>query len=439
MNIYWVSLGCAKNQVDSEWMVAECLRKGWHITDSPEDADVIVVNTCGFIEAAVNESIDTVLELAKWRKTGPCRSLIVIGCLVERYREKLQASLPEVDLFIGTAGFDRIVFLIEFAGDFRGCYLPSLEQIDGCAPAPRRTLSNPGMAYIKIAEGCDRHCTYCIIPRLRGRQKSRPIVSIVAEARHLIDAGAMELVLVSQETTAYGKDLADGTHIADLCRALAGISGKVWIRLLYGHPSSIDERLIETIREVPNLLPYFDIPIQHASDRILRRMGRCYGKDDILRLVERIRQRIADAVIRTTIITGFPGESRSDFATLKALVQQVRFDHLGVFAYSDAEDIPAHALTDPVSRRTALARKDRIMTLQTDISRNRLETYIGKRIEVLIESQIEAGLWEGRAWFQAPEVDGSVIVTAGDLTVGKRVSIQVSDSLEYDLMGEVPA
>jgi ribosomal protein S12 methylthiotransferase len=439
MNIFWVSLGCAKNQADSEWMMAECLRKGWHITDGPEHADVIVVNTCGFIEAAVNESIDTILALVKWRKTGPCKSLIVIGCLVERYREKLQASLPEVDLFVGTAGFDRIVFLIEFAGDFRGCYLPSLERIDVCLPAPPRRLSAPGFAYIKIAEGCDRHCTYCIIPRLRGRQKSRPIQSIVAEARSLIDAGAMELVLVAQETTAYGKDLADGTHIADLCRALAGISETVWIRILYGHPSSIDERLIETVRETPNVLPYFDIPIQHASDRVLRQMGRDYGKADILRLVERIRNRIEHAVIRTTVITGFPGENRTDFAMLKSLVKQVRFDHLGVFAYSDAEDIPAHGLPAPVPRRTALARKDRIMALQMDISQKRLEAYIGKRVEVLIENRLEDELWEGRTWFQAPEVDGGVIVTGTELAVGQRVWINVRDSLEYDLMGEVLA
>ncbi len=436
MKLYWVSLGCAKNQVDSEWMKARCREAGWHLVDTPRQADTIVVNTCGFIEAAVSESIDTILDVARWKTEGSCRALVVIGCLVERYRQKLQALLPEVDLFIGTAGFERIVSMIEMAEDLKGCYLPTIERIDAGSPAPERSLPPSRSVYIKIAEGCNRRCTYCIIPSLRGPQKSRPLAAVVSEARQLIDAGAEEVILVAQETTAYGYDLAEGFRLADLLAALAALSDRVWIRFLYGHPETIDDRLIATVRDLPQVLPYFDIPIQHGSDHILRRMGRHYGKKDIVHLVEAIRERIPQAVIRTTVITGFPGESRADFQALLDLVRQLRFEHLGAFVYSDAEDLPSHRLSDPVAKRTARARKDRLMALQKDISREWMTSFVGLQLPVLVEQPIENGLYGGRAWFQAPEVDGMVLVSARELPIGSRIPVRITGSLDYDLLGE---
>ena len=436
MKLHWVSLGCVKNQVDSEWMKARCRDAGWRLVDTPREADTIVVNTCGFIEAAVSESIDTILDLARWKTEGTCRALVVIGCLVERYRQTLQELLPEVDLFVGTAGFDRIVPLIEMAEDLHGCYLPTIERIDAGSPAPERRLPPSRSAYIKIAEGCNRHCTYCIIPRLRGRQKSRALEAIVSEARQLIDAGAQEVILVAQETTAYGCDLEEDPRLADLLAALAALSEGVWIRFLYGHPETIDERLIDTVREIPHVLPYFDIPIQHGSDRILRRMGRGYGNKDIVRLIDSIRERIPEAVVRTTVITGFPGERRADFQSLLDLVRQLRFEHLGVFVYSDAEDLPSHRLSDPVSKRTAQTRKDRLMALQMDISRQWLTSFMHRQLPVLVEQRIEDGLYGARAWFQAPEVDGMVLVAAQELPIGSRIPVRITGSLDYDLLGE---
>ncbi len=436
MKLHWVSLGCAKNQVDGEWMKARCRDAGWQLVDAPQEADTIVVNTCGFIEAAVSESIDTILDLARWKTEGACRALVVIGCLVERYRERLRQLLPEVDLFIGTAGFDRIVPMIEMAQDLHGCYLPALERIDAAAPAPERSLPPSRSAYIKIAEGCNRRCTYCIIPYLRGRQKSRPLEAVVSEARQLIEAGAQEVILVAQETTAYGCDLDRGPRLADLLAALATLSDGVWIRFLYGHPETIDDRLIDVVRDVPNVLPYFDIPIQHGSDRVLRRMGRGYGQQDIVRLIEMIRERIPQAVIRTTVMTGFPGESRADFQALLTLVRQLRFEHLGAFVYSDAEDLPSHRLSDPVSKRTARARKDRLMAMQMDISRKWLTTFLHQQEPLLVEHRLEDGLYGGRAWFQAPEVDGMVLIAAQDLTIGSRIPVRITGSLDYDLLGE---
>lgn len=436
MKLHWVSLGCAKNQVDSEWMKARCRDAGWCLVDTPRQADTIVVNTCGFIEAAVSESIDTILDLARWKSEGTCRALVVIGCLVERYRQKLQELLPEVDLFVGTAGFERIVPMIEMANDLHGCYLPNIERIDAGSPAPERRLAPSRSAYIKIAEGCNRHCTYCIIPSLRGRQKSRPLAAIVSEAGQLIDAGAQEVILVAQETSAYGCDLEQGPRLADLLAALAARSDGVWIRFLYGHPETIDERLIDTVRDIPHVLPYFDIPIQHGSDHVLRRMGRSYGQEEIVRLIDIIRGRIPQAVVRTTVITGFPGERRSDFQALLDLVRRLRFEHLGVFVYSDAEDLPSHRLSDPVPKRTAQARKNRLMTMQMDISRQWLTSFMHQHLSVLVEQRIEDGLYGGRAWFQAPEVDGMVLISSPELPIGSRIPVRITGSLDYDLLGE---
>ncbi|MGD9971801.1 MAG: 30S ribosomal protein S12 methylthiotransferase RimO [Desulfatirhabdiaceae bacterium] len=437
MNIHVVTLGCARNQVDSEIMMGRIQSAGLRLVPEPDSADVILVNTCGFIEAAVNESIDTILELAVWKEKGPCHKLIVAGCLPERYRENLAQSMPEVDMWVGTGGFDQILQAVQQPVSTPQYLFPDPDAISIIPPGTPRQLTSSHMVYLKVAEGCDRHCTYCIIPKLRGRQKSRPMADIVSEARNLIEAGFQELVLVAQDTTAYGSDLTDSADMSQLLHKLAGLSTDVWIRFLYGHPESITDDIINAVVEHDTILPYFDLPVQHASDRILRRMGRNYGRDDLTRLVDRIRTRIPNASFRTTLIVGFPGETRDDFKILKSFVQEMRFHHLGVFTYSDAPDLPSSRLSNPVNAKTARYRRDRLMALQMAISRNHQEAWLEKVVDVLIENRNENNLFTGRTWFQAPEVDGITYVTGQGLSIGKRVRVRVTDTLEYDLIGEV--
>jgi ribosomal protein S12 methylthiotransferase len=433
MKIFLESLGCARNLVDSEVMLGRLNAGGRHITQDPGQAEVIIVNTCSFIESAASESIDTILELAKQKDTGACRRLIVTGCLPERYRQQLAEALPEVDLFLGTGAYDRI---LDAVSDVKGCLLPDPDQIDLLGAAPRLRATG-AMAYLKIAEGCSRHCTYCIIPKLRGVQKSRPRAAIVAEARELIASGARELVLVAQETTAYGSDQTPPDALPALLRQLAEISETTWIRFLYGHPESLDAPLLETVAAYPNICPYFDIPVQHASDAVLRRMGRNSRRADLFKLFAAIREKIPEAALRTTVIVGFPGETEADVDILADFMETVRFDHLGVFTYSDASDLPSHRLADPVSSRTARKRYDRIMELQKRISSQTNEKHLDRIYPVLIEEIEEPGLAVGRTVFQAPEVDGVTYVRSGDeFAIGDRVTVTITDTLEYDLIGE---
>ena len=304
-------------------------------------------------------------------------------------------------------------------------------------PDAPRVQTLPHLAYLKIAEGCSRTCTYCIIPKLRGRQKSRPEGEIIAEARRLAAAGTRELILVAQDSTAYGQDLDDGSNLADLLGRLSEIGdNNLWIRVLYGHPESISEGTIRMMAERPNICPYFDLPIQHASDRVLRRMGRRHTQADLLRLFDRIRETAPGASLRTTVIVGFPGETDRDFKTLLSFVETVRFDHLGVFTYSDADDLPSHRLDGHVSRTVAQKRHDRLMERQIDISTEKNARYLGQTLDVLIEESPEAGLFLGRTVFQAPEVDGLVYVNAPSLSVGRFAPVSITDTLEYDLVGE---
>lgn len=439
--IYLKSLGCARNQVDSEQMLGWLQKAGWKITNSPEEAQVIVVNTCSFIEDAADESIDAILALSALKTDGCCKRLVVTGCLPERYREEIVEALPEVDVFLGTGAFDRIIDAAEGRLDSSGCLLPdpdgivvdSNERIDGTAPA----------TYLKIAEGCNRHCTYCIIPRLRGRQKSRPIDTILSEARRLLAKGVKELVLVSQETTAYGQDLADDLGLGDLLRGLANLAEarNAWIRFLYGHPESIDSDVISAVAEHDNICPYFDIPIQHASSKILKLMGRGYTFNDLERLCKDIRSRIPQAVLRTTVIVGFPGETEADFKELQTFIEKTQFDHLGVFTYSDSEDLPSHPLPNPVDKKTAKRRKHRLMTCQQKISALNNQKYLGRELTVLVESCQEENLFIGRAHFQAPEVDGLVYLHtrkgSPQIQVAQFCRTRIIDTLEYDLIGEV--
>jgi ribosomal protein S12 methylthiotransferase len=436
-SVYIESLGCARNQVDSETMQARLTADGWFFTDAPEDAEVIVVNTCSFIESATNESIDTILALAEYKTKGRCRQLIVAGCLPERYRLDLADALPEVDLFLGTGAYDQVVAAVQAKMARGTSLLPDPDDIDIFSSPARRPFAAHA-AYLKVAEGCNRGCTFCIIPKLRGRQKSRPMDDILAEAQTLITGGVKEITLVAQETTAYGSDLAGEADLAHLMAQLGQLDPAVWVRFLYGHPQSITPGLIRTIERHSNLCPYFDIPIQHASDSLLRRMGRNYTQADLVRLFEGIRNRIPNAALRTTVLVGFPGETEADMDPLVQLMGRVRFDHLGVFTYSDADDLSSHHLQHPISAQEAQQRLDRLMAMQRKISEENLARWDGRTMSVLIEKQAEPGIYTARSKYQAPEVDGVVLVRSKhSLLPGTLITVDIVDTHEYDLVGEL--
>ena len=452
MKLNLVSLGCARNLVDSEIMLGRLREKGWTIIDDPADAEVIIVNTCSFIEPAVNESIDTIFELAGYKQNGACRRLIVTGCLPQRFGQEIVKTLPEVDVFLGTGAFDKI---IEAAGGLLDseCLLPNLDLLPLQGQNIPRVQSSSYMAYLKIAEGCSKHCTYCIIPKLRGKQKSRLSADIIAEARHLNFSGIKELVLIAQDTTSYGKDLRQDSDFSQLLISLSDISepnrfysGKagyaddLWIRVLYMHPESIEDSVVKAVAENENICSYFDIPVQHAANKILKRMGRNYTRDDLHRLIDKIRLRIPDAAIRTTVIVGFPGEADKDFETLLSFVEDMRFDHLGVFIYSDFKDLPSYELTDHVPEHVANMRYDRLMSIQAEISLENNLKYAGRTIKVLVEEELEENLFSGRAFFQAPDVDGITYIKTGKLhsglSIGSFADVKITETMEYDLTGE---
>ncbi len=439
-NVFLASLGCARNLVDSEMMLGLLAEDGLSFTQAPAEAHIIIVNTCSFIEPAVTESIDTILELAQYKKTGACRLLIVTGCLPERFRENIVPSLPEVDIFLGTGAYHQITAAIRQQSTREEgstqCLLPdpNLRHLQNQAAV--RIRSFPHMAYLKVSDGCGKHCSYCMIPKLRGKQKSRPAQDIVAEARALISTGVKELVLIAQDTTSYGKDLYPPVTISQLLANLAAISEKIWIRLLYGHPQSIDKTVIRTVAMQPNICSYFDIPIQHASNRILRRMARDYSQDDLYRLIDQVRSRIPDAAIRTTVMVGFPGETDADFAQLMRFIEEIRFDHLGGFVYSDSDKIASHRLSDRVSEAVAQDRYHQIMARQKEISRQGNRRHLGKRYTLLVEEALPETRFKGRTFFQAPEADGVTYVRHPGIRTGRFTEIKITDAREYDLIGE---
>jgi ribosomal protein S12 methylthiotransferase len=446
MKLYLESLGCARNQVDSETMIGRLKKAGWNLTDDPAEAETIVVNTCSFIEDAAQESIDVILELAEYKKEGTCNRLVVAGCLPERYREKILASLPEVDVFLGTGAYDQIVIAAGEPKFSNQCLLPDPDLIADREKDSPRELILPHLAYLKIAEGCSKTCTYCIIPKLRGRLKSRLPADIISEARRLMAAEVKELVLVAQDTTAYGKDLSPPVNLSSLVDDLAVIgaddqwgSAKPWIRVLYGHPESIEDSFIDTVASHPNLCPYFDIPIQHVSSGILKHMNRRYNRDELYRLFDRIRAQVPSAVLRTTIIVGFPGESDKDFNQLLKFIEDVQFDHLGVFIYSDSDDLFSHQLSGHIPDAVATGRYHELMSAQSGISSENNQKYIGKTIQVLVEEFLESHLFAGRTKFQAPEVDGISYINTEqspfELKIGSFADMRVTDAMEYDLMG----
>jgi ribosomal protein S12 methylthiotransferase len=448
LKLHLISLGCAKNQVDSEIMLGRLAQAGWTITEDPAEAHTIVVNTCSFIEEAAQESLDMILELADYKKNGICRRLVVAGCLPERYREEILQTMPEVDVFLGTGAFDQIVTAVGDLGIVHEAILPDPDRVQYHGQECPRVLSTPHMAYLKVAEGCSRGCTYCIIPKLRGSHKSRPLEDVVAEARDLVASGVRELILVAQDTTAYGSDLVPAVSLGRMVNRLATLStGKgrkaemPWIRVLYGHPESIDEEFIRAVASHPNVCPYFDVPIQHASNHVLKRMGRRYTRDSLGDLFQRIRAQVPGASLRTTVIVGFPGETDKDFAEVLEFAEEIRFDHLGVFVYSDADDIPSHRLRGHVPKPVAQDRYDQLMSAQMDIAAGNNQAHIDKTYPVLIEENLGNHLYAGRTYFQAPEVDGVTYVNTAlsghELMIGRFVRARINDAMEYDLMGEI--
>ncbi len=438
MNILFVSLGCDKNLVDSEVMLGIVRDRGYQITNDENEADIIVVNTCCFINDAKEESVNTILEMAEYKKTGRCKVLIVTGCMAQRYHDEITAEIPEVDGMVGTSSYEAIASVIDeaLAGNHRAIF--SMEDAEGSSA--KRVMTTGGyFAYIKIAEGCDKHCTYCIIPTLRGSYKSRPMENIVAEAELLAKEGVKELILVAQETTLYGVDLYGSKQLPKLLKELVKIEGLEWIRLLYCYPEEITDELIQVIKEEEKICNYLDMPIQHASDNILKRMARRTTKEELEIIIAKLKANIPDIALRTTIITGFPGETEEDHETVMEFIDEMEFDRLGVFTYSMEEGTPAAKLEDQIDEEVKEARKEDIMLLQQEISLDNAERMIGRELKILIEGKLpEDNIYIGRSYKDAPNVDGYVFVTSEDeLLSGDFVNARITEAREYDLIGEV--
>jgi ribosomal protein S12 methylthiotransferase len=440
----FVSLGCPKNLVDSEVMLGTLSRQGYSITAQKEEADVIVVNTCGFIDTAKKESIDTILEMAELKTNGNCKKLVVAGCLAERYRSEIRKEIPEIDFIFGPDELGRILEAVRL--DDR-TPLPDIS-IDAlytstAVPTIPRILTTPSYtAYLKISEGCDHVCTFCSIPGFRGRFRSRTLADLVAESRRLADQGVRELVIVSQDTMAYGKDIGLANGITMLLRELARIEGLKWIRFLYCYPNMVSDELVRLVADEERLCKYFDIPYQHASRGVLERMKRGGNRSIYERQIESIRQLMPDAGLRTSFIVGFPGEGEDDFKEILTFIGNVRFDNLGVFLYSDEEGTGAFELDGKVQRRTAVRRRNELMKQQARISKNKLSTLVGRTAEVLFEGRSDESelLLQGRMQTQAPDIDGHVLINdVGEVepVPGGFYNIEITDSLEYDVIGKI--
>ena len=439
MNILFISLGCDKNLVDSEVMLGLLDKKGYQIVDSEEDADIIVVNTCCFIHDAKEESIQTILEMAEYKKEGKLKALIVTGCLAQRYQQEIIDEIPEVDAVLGTTSYDHIVEVVEEALAGNGHVV--LEDVDALPDVKEKRLVTTGghYAYMKIAEGCDKHCTYCIIPKLRGNYRSVPMEKLLAEAKDLADQGVKELILVAQETTVYGKDLYGEKSLHKLLRELCKISGIQWIRILYCYPEEIYDELIQTIKEEKKVCHYLDLPIQHASDAVLKRMGRRTSKAQLVEIIEKLRKEIPDISLRTTLITGFPGETQEQHEELKDFVDEMEFDRLGVFTYSPEEDTPAATMTEQIPEEVKEDRQAELMELQQEIAFDLAEDMVGREVLVMIEGKVaDENAYVGRTYKDAPNVDGLIFInTDEELMSGDFARVRVTGALEYDLIGEL--
>ena len=439
MNLLFISLGCDKNLVDSEVMLGILEAGGYQIVDDEMQADVIVINTCCFIHDAKEESIQTILEMAEYKKTGRLKALIVAGCLAQRYQQEIRTEIPEVDAVLGTASYDQIVQSIEEALAGQGGV--RLAELDTLPAVQERRLVTTGghYAYLKIAEGCDKHCTYCIIPKLRGNYRSVPMERLLKEAGELADQGVKELILVALETTLYGKDLYGEKSLHRLLKELCRIGGLRWIRILYCYPEEIYEGLIQVMKEEKKICHYIDLPVQHANDEILRRMGRRTSRKQLGEIVGKLRKEIPDIAIRTTLITGFPGETKEQHEELMEFVDEIEFDRLGVFTYSPEEDTPAADLPDQIPEEVKEERQAELMELQQEVVFAQAEEMIGREVLVMIEGKVaDEDAYVGRTYRDAPNVDGLIFInTQEEMMSGDFARVRVTGALEYDLIGEL--
>lgn len=443
----FISLGCPKNLVDSEVMMGQLKASGYQITGDASEADTVVVNTCGFIDAAKKESIEAILEAARLKTDGKAQRLIVAGCLVERYRDELQAEMPEVDAFIGTSQINDILSVCDPNINTRSLPVVPLGNqsstylYDESTP---RVLATPSYyAFIKIAEGCDRPCAFCFIPQMRGHFRSRRFGSIVAEAQQLAEEGVKELILVAQDSSRYGEDLGQPDALAHLLKELSHTNGIEWVRVMYTYPTHISDGFLDVLAEEPKAVKYLDMPLQHASQNVLRLMKRGGNRASLERLIKRVRDRVPGIAVRTTFITGFPGETEEDFAELLAFVKNVGFDRVGVFTYSDEEGTPAFDLPDKVDPKIAKQRRARLMKEQARISRKRNKARIGDRVQVIFEGESNESelLWQGRMETQAPDIDGCVLINDAPEgfapSPGDLVDVLITEAQEYDLVGRI--
>lgn len=439
MKILFISLGCDKNLVDTEVMLGLLASRGYEMTDDEQEADIIVINTCCFIHDAKEESIQNILEMAELKKEGKVKALIVTGCLAERYRDEILEEIPEVDEVLGTTAYDKILDAVDAA--LEGDQEVILSDIDALPlPETKRLVTTGGhFAYLKIAEGCDKHCTYCIIPKVRGNYRSVPMERLVNEARELAEQGVKELILVAQETTLYGKDLYGEKSLHKLVRALRNINGIRWIRILYCYPEEITDELIQVMKEEPKVCHYLDLPIQHANDTILKRMGRRTTKQELVDIVEKLRSEIPDICLRTTLITGFPGETAEQHEELMQFVDEMEFDRLGVFTYSPEEDTPAAGMPEQIDEEVKEDRQAEIMELQQEIAFDKAEDMIGREVLVMIEGKVaDENAYVGRTYRDAPNVDGLIFInTDEELLSGDFARVKVTGALDYDLIGEL--
>ncbi|WP_349674236.1 30S ribosomal protein S12 methylthiotransferase RimO [Lacrimispora sp.] len=440
MKLLCISLGCDKNLVDTEMMLGLLNRDGYTFTDDEYEADVIVINTCCFIGDAKEESVNTILEMAQRKIDGNCKVLIVTGCLAQRYKQEIIDEIPEVDGILGTSTYDEISNVLKKAlggGESVSCFheLDLLPQTE-----TDRILTTGGhYAFLKIAEGCDKHCTYCIIPSLRGNYRSVPMENLIKEAEKLADKGVKELILVAQETTLYGVDLYGKKSLPELLKKLCRISGIQWIRIQYCYPEEITDELIAVMKEESKICRYLDMPIQHASDKILKRMGRRTSKEQLKDIINRLRSEIPDIALRTTLISGFPGETEEDHEELMEFVNEMEFERLGVFAYSAEEDTPAAEFPDQVPQEVKEDRRDAIMELQQEISIDLSQSMVGRTLEVMIEGKVaDENAYVARTYMDGPGVDGMIFVQTGEeLMSGDFAKIRVTGAMEYDLIGEL--
>ena len=439
MKILFISLGCDKNLVDTEVMLGMLASRGYEMTNDEQDADAIVINTCCFIHDAKEESVNTILEMAEYKKNGSAKALIVTGCMAERYRQEILDEIPEVDEVLGTTAYDRILDAVDAA--LAGQHEVMTADLDDLPlPETKRLVTTGGhFAYLKIAEGCDKHCTYCIIPKIRGNFRSVPMERLLKEAQDLAEQGVKELILVAQETTLYGKDLYGEKSLPKLLRELCKISGIRWIRILYCYPEEITDELIQVMKEEPKICHYLDLPIQHANDTILKRMGRRTSKQELIDIVQKLRKEIPDICLRTTLITGFPGETQEQHEEVMEFIDTLEFDRLGAFTYSPEEDTPAATFEDQIDEEVKEDRQADIMELQQEIAFDKAEDMIGREVLVMIEGKVaDENAYVGRTYRDAPNVDGLIFInTDVELISGDFAKVKVTGALDYDLIGEL--